>query len=143
MFKKGDRVRCVDAGGAEHYKPGEIKEGEIYTVDSVQGSGVRIKPNGFGWSEDRFELIPEGDENRPCPVEGRKASETQVGGDHYLNLAIQPIEFITKNELTFIEGNIVKYVCRHRTKAGDGAVAVRKIIHYARLLLELEYGEKE
>lgn len=142
MFKEGQRIRCIEGCG-------RLKQGEVYTAacdakNAYGGHMVTLKElPADNWRTDRFELIPEGDENRPCPVEGRKASETQVGGDHYLNLAIQPIEFITKNELTFIEGNIVKYVCRHRTKAGDGAVAVRKIIHYARLLLELEYGEKE
>lgn len=65
------------------------------------------------------------------------AVNMQVGGDHYL-MPIQPIEFITKNNLGFIEGNIVKYICRHRKKGK--ANDLRKVIHYARLLLNLEYG---
>ncbi len=44
----------------------------------------------------------------------------QVGGDHYKKCTIQPIEYIYANELDFFEGNIVKYVTRHRTK-GEGA----------------------
>ena len=66
--------------------------------------------------------------------------DEQVGGDHYRKMAIQPIEYIVKNRLGFIEGNIVKYATRHRDK--NGAEDVRKIIHYARMLLEMEYGEK-
>ena len=62
----------------------------------------------------------------------------QVGGNHYKEMAIQPIEFIVKNRIPFIEGNIIKYACRHREK--NGAEDIKKIIHYAELLLELEYG---
>tara|TARA_R110000796_G_scaffold117250_1_gene230010 strand:+ start:1316 stop:1525 length:210 start_codon:yes stop_codon:yes gene_type:complete len=66
------------------------------------------------------------------------ALEKQEGGDHY-KIAIQPIVYITMNKLPFIDGCIVKYVSRHRTK--NGAEDVKKIIHYCELLLELEYGE--
>jgi hypothetical protein len=66
--------------------------------------------------------------------------DTQVGGNHYREYVIQPIEFITKNRLDFLQGNIIKYVCRHRQKGG--AEDIRKIIHYAQHILELEYGEK-
>ena len=65
----------------------------------------------------------------------------QVGGDHYKKLHIQPVEYIYANELDFFEGNIVKYVTRHRTK-GEGAKDIQKIIHYAQMILELRYGEK-
>ena len=51
--------------------------------------------------------------------------EKQVGGNHYKDCAIQPIEYIEKNNLTFCEGNIVKYVTRHRTK-GEGKKRYRK-----------------
>lgn len=65
-------------------------------------------------------------------------SKKQVGGNHYKEMAIQPIEFIEKNRIPYIEGNIIKYACRHRKK--NGAEDIKKIIHYAELLLELEYG---
>ena len=68
------------------------------------------------------------------------ALDEQVGGDHYRKMEIQPIEYIEKNHLGFIEGNIVKYATRHRDK--NGAEDVKKIIHYARMLLEMAYGEK-
>lgn len=67
--------------------------------------------------------------------------QEQVGGSHYKDLPIQPIEFITANNLGFIEGCIVKYASRHKTK--NGAEDIRKIIHYAKLLLKFEYGIEE
>jgi hypothetical protein len=67
------------------------------------------------------------------------ALHTQVGGEHYSKRRIQPVEYIHANGLGFCAGNIVKYATRHQDKGG--ADDLRKIIHYAKLLLELEYGE--
>lgn len=69
------------------------------------------------------------------------ALDKQIGGSHYKNLAIQPIEFIYANGLGFIEGNICKYAARHKNK--NGAQDVEKIIHYAKLLLQLDYKYTE
>ncbi len=73
-------------------------------------------------------------------LKGSKATDVQVGGDHYKDFEIMPIEYISKNKLDFLEGNIIKYISRHRNK--NGAEDIIKIIHYAHLILELEYGEK-
>ena len=67
------------------------------------------------------------------------ASKRQVGGNHYKNCGVQPIDYIVKNDLGWCEGNIVKYITRHRMKGGRADV--EKVIHYAQLLLELEYPE--
>ena len=52
---------------------------------------------------------------------------------------IQPSEFIHKNKLGFLEGNVVKYVCRHRVK--HGKEDLEKARHYINLILEYEYNE--
>jgi predicted SAM-dependent methyltransferase len=67
-----------------------------------------------------------------------KASEKQEGGGHYKSLPIQPIEYIMKNGLDYLAGNVVKYVTRHKAK--NGAEDVRKAIHYCELILEHFYG---
>ena len=64
--------------------------------------------------------------------------QNQIGGEHYRKNKIQPIEYIHANGLDFISGNIVKYATRHRDKGK--AQDIEKIIHYAKLLLQLEYG---
>ena len=66
--------------------------------------------------------------------------DSQVGGSHYKDLAIQPIEFIHANNLGFMEGNIIKYAARHKAK--NGAEDIRKIIHYAKLILKYQYNEE-
>ena len=65
------------------------------------------------------------------------ALNTQVQGTHYKGMGIQPIEYILANNLTYIEGCIVKYISRHRDKGKEQDI--RKIIHYCELMLELEY----
>jgi hypothetical protein len=68
------------------------------------------------------------------------ALDVQVGGDHYKNLAIQPVEFCEKNKLSHLESSIVKRVCRWRTK--DGLKDLLKIKHEVDLLIELNGLEK-
>jgi predicted RNase H-like nuclease len=67
--------------------------------------------------------------------------DKQIGGDHYKNFAIQPIEFIIKNKLNFSEGCIVKYICRYKQK-GSAIDDLLKVIHYAELLIN-DYQENE
>tara|TARA_B110000908_G_scaffold90641_1_gene107687 strand:- start:3262 stop:3540 length:279 start_codon:yes stop_codon:yes gene_type:complete len=69
------------------------------------------------------------------------ALDKQVAGTHYKSMAIQPVEFITKNSIGFLEGNIIKYVCRHHAK--NGVDDIKKAIHYCELLLETKYGESK
>lgn len=68
-----------------------------------------------------------------------KASlEGQVGGEHYKNLAIQPVEYCYRNNIPAIESSIIRYATRHRDK--NKAQDIEKIIHYAKILLQLEYN---
>ena len=59
--------------------------------------------------------------------------DAQVGGEHY-KLPIQPIDFIIKNDIPFVEANVIKYVVRHRQK--NGKEDIEKAIHYLQMLLE-------
>ena len=68
-----------------------------------------------------------------------KASDIQIGGDHYKDLPIQPIEFIHANSIPFCEANAIKYLCRWRKK--NGIADLQKAKHYIDLLIELEYGD--
>lgn len=60
--------------------------------------------------------------------------DTQIGGDHYKVLKIQPIEYIMANELGWCEGNAVKYITRYKQK--NGKADIEKAIHYLQILLE-------
>jgi hypothetical protein len=69
-------------------------------------------------------------------AEAASALTKQVGGAHYKDLKIQPVEYIHANGLPFIEGSIVKYITRWRSKGGVNDLA--KIKHFVDLLIELE-----
>lgn len=77
----------------------------------------------------------------PWAARAPNALDTQVGGDHYKSLAIQPIEYITKNNLGWCEGNIVKYITRWKQKGGHADID--KVIHYANLLKEVSCVEQK
>jgi hypothetical protein len=64
------------------------------------------------------------------------ALANQIGGEHYKSKGIQPVEFIHSNNLTFIEGNVIKYVWRWRDKGG--IADLEKAKHYIEMLIELE-----
>jgi hypothetical protein len=57
--------------------------------------------------------------------------DNQVGGSHYKFFKIQPYEFISKNDLSFFQGNVIKYVVRYPYK--NGVEDLQKIIHYCQL----------
>ena len=61
----------------------------------------------------------------------------QVGGDHYRKQKFQPIEYIIGNNLPFCEGNVVKYVTRHREKGGRKDI--EKAMQYLQFILDSEY----
>lgn len=67
-----------------------------------------------------------------------KALEIQVGGNHYKEFKIQPVEFCYHNHIPAIESSIIRYAVRHRNK--NKAQDIEKIIQYAKILLQLEYG---
>lgn len=73
------------------------------------------------------------------------ALDKQVGGNHYQKYAIQPVEFIYRNNLDFLTGNCIKYLCRQKDK--NGKEDLLKARHYIDILIEMEYdnnyGENE
>jgi hypothetical protein len=52
----------------------------------------------------------------------------------YYAMPVQPIDFIVQNDLGFVEGCIVKYICRYDMKGGNSDL--EKIKHYCDILIE-------
>lgn len=67
------------------------------------------------------------------------AMDIQISGNHYKTCGIQPVEYIHANALDYFQGNVVKYLTRHKSK--NGAEDIKKAIHYLQLILQLQYGE--
>jgi len=68
-----------------------------------------------------------------------KSYKKQVGGRHYKKYKIQPVEFIIKNNIGFVEGNIIKYILRFKEKGGVQDLLKAK--HYIELLIDSSKGK--
>ena len=62
--------------------------------------------------------------------------DEQVGGDHYKQLKIQPLEYALENDLGICEHAVIKYVSRWQDKGG--VEDLRKARHYIDLMIERE-----
>jgi hypothetical protein len=65
---------------------------------------------------------------------GKNALDVQEGGDHYKKMPLQPWQYIAANKMNYWEGNVVKYVTRHQSKAGREDL--KKARHYLDYLIE-------
>lgn len=72
----------------------------------------------------------------PKRVEEPKALDTQVGGGHYKNMAIQPMEYSMKNGLDACQHTAIKYISRFRDKGG--IEDLRKAKHVIDMLIQFE-----
>lgn len=59
----------------------------------------------------------------------------QVGGTHYVKYKIQAWDYITQNDIGYLEGNVIKYVSRWKDKGGVQDLLKAK--HYLEKLIEI------
>lgn len=64
------------------------------------------------------------------------ANDTQVGGDHYRKLKIQPWDFIAANGIGYLEGSAIVYIARWKDKGG--VEDLKKARHYLDKLIEIQ-----
>jgi hypothetical protein len=111
----------------------DITKGGLYEIDELRSDECRyfIKLDDVGdertLDKVNFELV------------SIDAKSSQVGGNHYSKLAIQPYEYVTANGIPYIEGNVIKYVTRWKDKGG--VEDLKKAIHSLEWLIE--YTEKQ
>lgn len=65
-----------------------------------------------------------------------RALTRQVGGSHYQDFVIQPVEFCHVNNIPYIEATAIKYLCRWRKK--NGIEDLKKAKHFIEMLIEME-----
>ena len=66
-----------------------------------------------------------------------KTRDKKVKGDNYKGIIKEPAEFININNLPYAEGNVIKYVCRHKYKGKKEDI--EKAIHYLEMIIERDY----
>ena len=83
-------------------------------------------------------------------ADNKNPLSVQEGGGHYKSMKIQPVEFIHANNIPFIEGAVIKYLCRHKNKNGveDLYKAKRYLdkfitIEEKKVMEKLQEGSKE
>jgi hypothetical protein len=74
------------------------------------------------------------------PAAPKKALDIQIGGNHYKDMPIQPMEYSMKNGLDACQHTIVKYVTRFREKGG--IEDLEKAKHCIDLLIGFEREKK-
>ena len=141
-FKVGDEVEIVKLdktmqrfGGAGGVLSPIGTKTYITYVD-VTGKEIEIDKDIYTYHADDLTLV----ENEVLETQAYNPLIAQEGGGHYKNRGIQPLEYTMKNNLSFCEGNVVKYISRYKSKNGIEDLA--KVIHYALLSAYEEYGEQ-
>lgn len=72
------------------------------------------------------------------------ALDKQVGGDHYKNYVIQPIEFSMKNDLNACQHSAIKYIVRKKGNRAKRLEDIDKAIHFLQIYREMiERGDAE
>ncbi len=94
-----------------------------------------IEPPVTAEAEEAFSDLSKAQKDYIAAI-GPDPLSVQVGGGHYKSMAIQPVEYITKNNLPYCEANVVKYISRWRDKGGKKDLEKAK--HYIDLLIQLE-----
>ena len=138
-FKVGDEVEIVKLdktiqhfGGEEVLSPVGTKT--FVTYVDVTGEEVEIDEDMYSYHASDLVLVNDKESKLYNPL------VAQEGGGHYKNRGIQPLEYTMQNNLSFCEGNVVKYISRYKSKNGIEDLA--KVIHYALLSAYEAYGEQ-
>ena len=93
-------------------------------------------------------------EGQPSIIPGAKLSTNQymdkitgrtlpdnISPQHYQQGNIQVLDFITDQKFSYLEGNIVKYICRYKTK--NGLEDLEKAQYYLSELIKLQIDEDD
>ena len=140
-FKVGDEVEIVKLDKTIQHFGGEwilspVGTKTFVTYVYVTGEEVKIDTDMCSYHADDLTLI----KNEALESKPYNPLNAQEGGGHYKNRGIQPLEYTMQNNLSFCEGNVVKYISRYKSK--NGVEDLAKVIHYALLASYEEYGEQ-
>ena len=140
-FKVGDEVEIVKLDktirhfGGLRWLFSPVGTKTFVTYVDVTGEEVDIDKDIHSYHASDLVLV-----NGKIETQAYNPLVAQEGGGHYKDRGIQPLEYTMKNNLSFCEGNVVKYISRYKSKNGIEDLA--KVIHYALLASYEEYGEQ-
>ena len=129
---KYSQLRLLNATSGYIHTPTPIKNSDLDSADSKLPTNSYIKEE-IERSIGRIYDTNTGIKDSPL--------NTQIGGDHYKKLKIQPIEYIQANSLGFEEGCIIKYITRWKEKGG--IKDLEKIKHFVDLMIAFVQKETD
>ena len=140
-FKVGDKVKILSTSAVEGISNHGVEVGMIGEVVEDTPYKVRLDKCYYDWwfTDKCIELIEDSINDVNTPNKKYNPLVVQQSGSHYKNGKIQPIEYSERNNLSTCQGNIVKYITRHKEKNGVDDLA--KVVHYALLEALFVYGE--
>jgi hypothetical protein len=71
------------------------------------------------------------------PLKMKEVLPSAIIPSHYHSLKIEPSYFIAENEMDWFQGNILKYVCRHKMK--NKKEDLLKAQRYLEMYIKREY----
>jgi Protein of unknwon function (DUF3310) len=133
---KTQRIRTMlteDVSPAVIAKKVKVSKSYVYTVRSKMRKASRKRREHVAIMQ-----AAEGDAAVRDPFIDRPVDplDVQVGGEHYKDMPIQPVQFIVANNIGFLEGCIIKRICRWKVKGGTEDL--QKIKHEVDLLIRLQ-----
>lgn len=112
-----------------------LYSGDKYRDDTAPvGRQPRKKTPGNGTKQPLARQVNNVGKTDLAPLQS--ANTNQVAGEHYKNRKIQPWDFIAANDLSWFQGEIIKYVVRYQEK--NGIEDLHKARHVLDKLIEEE-----
>jgi len=108
------------------------------TLKAIGGRGLSSQLNTSGIRNEDIKMSTTNNSNISNKPDSLK--ETQFGGSHYKSMGIEPVQYIEANGINFTLGSAIKYITRHSVK--NGAVDLKKAVHFIAMDLERVYGIK-
>lgn len=158
-FETGEFFRVQDTTrGRVGSMAGYMQDNRRY----IEFKGIRLVASRLAWrvyhgcwpnnlidhingdsSDNRIENLREADYsiNNLNTIKHREASGAdshQIAGTHY-QTAIEPWNYIHRNGMGYLDGNVIKYISRYKRK--NGLQDLKKAQHYLEKLIE-EYSEE-
>ena len=113
----------LKAGAA--YPVEKFKSGEMAIV--AGGSFIFLEGIAIPERGDNPQNSQRSDNNTP---DGSNPQQTQVGGNHYTDMAIQPLTFAMANNLDACQTKIVKYTCRKKGNRLEDLEKARHVLDW-------------
>lgn len=134
MFKVGEEVVFVVDDPYKAYRVGD----RVIVTAMFDGDTTLqvIDQKGSCANFDRDYFVLASEYSAAENLKEQTALDIQHGGQHYKGMKIQPVEFIHANNIGYMEGNAIKYLCRWQMK--NGLEDLNKAKHYIELLIEME-----